>query len=173
MKIFSFCPYCRSDNIHFDGIKEFHCGSCSFTYFHNVATAAAALLEFEGKIMFVKRVREPGKGLLDLPGGFTDPNESAEDGLNRELKEELGITLDNMKYLGSSPNIYKYKDIIYNTCDLFFYSKIKSLPTEIDKSEIGSLEMIEPAKVNKNKFAFKSTHKGIDLLINMLSKINA
>lgn len=165
MKIFSFCPSCGSSDIHFDGIKEFHCDACSFTYFHNVATAAAALLEYDGKILFVRRGMEPGKGLLDLPGGFTDPNESVEEGLNRELAEELGITLNNMKYLGSAPNTYKHKNVSYNTCDLFFYSKIETLPTEFNKSEIASLELIDPLKVNKKDFAFKSTHKGIEFLI--------
>ncbi len=165
MKIFSFCPSCGSKKIHFDGVKQFTCDSCSFTYFQNVAAAAAALLDYNGKILFVRRVREPQKGKLDLPGGFIDPNESAEDGMNRELKEELGITFAQMKYLGSAPNVYLYKDVTYYTCDLFFYVKIESLPTNIDDSEIASLELIDPLKVDKNEIAFSSTRKGIELLI--------
>jgi NAD+ diphosphatase len=164
MKIFSFCPSCGSKEIHFDGIKQFKCNSCSFTYFQNVAASAAALLEYNGKILFVRRVREPRRGKLDLPGGFIDPNESAEDGMNRELKEELGITFDHMQYLGSAPNIYLYKDVTYNTCDLFFYAKIQSLPTYIEDSEIASLELIDPLKVDKNEIAFNSTQKGLELL---------
>ena len=165
MKIFKFCPACASEGINFDGIKEFKCNTCSFTYFHNVATAAAAILEYDGKILFIRRIREPGKGKLDLPGGFTDPNESAEAGLNRELTEELGFTINKMQYLGSAPNVYKYKDVTYNTCDLFFYSKIENLPSEFDKSEIAALELIDPLKIDKNEFAFISTHKGIELFI--------
>lgn len=164
MKTFRFCPFCKSDNVSFDGIKEFKCNACSFTYFHNVAAAAAAMLEYDGKILFIRREREPRKGKLDLPGGFIDPNESAEDGLNRELNEELGITLDTMKYIGSAPNVYKFKDVTYNTCDLFFYSKIEAIPTKLDKSEIATLELIDPLKINKNDIAFMSTHIGIELL---------
>jgi NAD+ diphosphatase len=114
MKIFEYCPRCKSSGIFFDNRKQFKCSACSFTYFHNVATAAAAILEYDRKIILIKRAREPGKGKLDLPGGFTDPEETAEDGLNREIKEELGITLDKMKYIGSSPNVYKYKDVTYS-----------------------------------------------------------
>lgn len=165
MKTFRFCPSCGSGDIHFDGIKRLRCNACSFTYFHNVANATAAILEYDGKILFVRRTKEPGEGMLDLPGGFTDPNESAEEGLKRELTEELGIIIDNMKYLGSAPNIYKYKGVTYNTCDLFFYSKLEALPTEINKSEITALELIDPLKVEKTEFAFKSTQKGIELLI--------
>ena len=165
MKTFLFCPSCGSKNINFDGIKQFKCNSCSFIYFHNVATAAAAILEYDEKILFIRRVREPGKGKLDLPGGFIDPNESAEAGLNRELNEELGFTLIQMKYLGSAPNIYKYENVTYNTCDLFFYAKILKLPTKIDDSEIASLELIHPLKLQKDELAFNSTKNGIELFI--------
>ncbi len=165
MKTFKFCPSCGSDGIHYDGVKEFKCNACSFTYFQNVAAAAAAMLEYEGKILFIRREREPRKGKLDLPGGFIDPNESAEEGLNRELQEELGITLDTMKYLGSAPNVYKFKDVTYNTCDLFFYSKIDALPAQIDKSEIAAMELTDPRKVDKSELAFISSQKGIELLI--------
>lgn len=165
MKKFSFCPSCGSKKIQFDGIKQYKCESCSFIYFQNVAASAAAMLEYDGKILFVRRAREPRKGKLDLPGGFIDPNESAEEGMNRELKEELGITFEHMEFLGSAPNIYLYKDVTYHTCDLFFYAKIRSLPADIDNSEIVSLELIDPLKVDKNEVAFESTKKGIELFI--------
>ncbi len=164
MKTFKFCPSCKSDDVSFDGVKEFKCNACSFTYFHNTAAAAAAILEYDGKILFIRREREPRKGKLDLPGGFIDPNESAEDGLNRELQEELGITLDTMKYIGSAPNVYKYKNVTYNTCDLLFYSKIETIPTKLDKSEIATLELLNPSKINKNDIAFISTQIGLELL---------
>jgi NADH pyrophosphatase NudC (nudix superfamily) len=166
MNIFEYCPRCKSSDISFDNKKKFKCNACSFTYFHNVATAAAAILEYDRKIILIKRAREPGKGKLDLPGGFTDPEETAEDGLNREIKEELGITLDKMKYIGSSPNVYKYKDVTYNTCDLFFYSRIDSIPTDFNKTEISELILINPSEIALKDFAFISTSKGLELFKN-------
>ena len=165
MKTFVFCPLCGSKNINFDGMKQYKCNACSFIYFQNVATAAAAILEHDNKILFVRRIREPGKGKLDLPGGFIDPKESAEEGLNRELKEELGITIAKMKYLGSAPNIYIYENVAYNTCDLFFYARIQTLPVNVDNSEIASLELIDPCKLQKDELAFNSTQKGIEIFI--------
>jgi NAD+ diphosphatase len=169
MKSFIFCPSCGSKDIIFDGIKQFKCKTCSFTYFQNVATAAAAILEYNNKILFVRRVREPGKGKLDLPGGFIDPDESVEAGLNRELKEELGITLSEMKYLGSAPNVYKSENITYNTCDLFFFAKIDFLPSEFDISEIASLELLDPLIMKKDELAFNSTKKGIEIYVKSLT----
>ena len=164
MKIFNFCPSCGSRDIFFDNIKQFKCKACSFTYFHNVATAVAAILECEGKIVLIKRSQEPEKGKMDLPGGFVDPKETAEDGLRREIKEELHIDLSELKYLGSSPNTYKYKSVIYNTCDLFFYSKIEMLPVEFNRTEVEELVLMNPSEIPDDKFAFESTKFGLRLL---------
>jgi ADP-ribose pyrophosphatase YjhB (NUDIX family) len=139
------------------------CNACSLVFFQNVAAAAAAILEYQGRILLIKRGLEPGKGKLDYPGGFIDPKESAEAGLKRELKEELDIEIGELKYLGSAPNIYKYKEVLYYTCDLFFHSKIDALPAEFDKNEIEELVLIDPAQMPEEDFAFESTKTGIVL----------
>lgn len=166
--MFDYCPSCGSRDVYFDNIKKFRCEACSFTFFQNVAAAAAAILEYDGKILAIKRGQEPKKGMLDLPGGFLDPEETAEDGLKREIKEELNIELGELKYLGSYPNIYKYKDVFYHTCDLFFYSKIDSLPADLDRTEIDELILLDPKEIPVDKFAFESTKVGLKLF----SKLN-
>ena len=168
MKIFEYCPSCGSRDIYFDNIKRFRCEACSFTYFHNVAAAAAAVLEYEGKIIAIKRGQEPKKGMLDLPGGFLDPKETAEDGLKREIREELNIEIGDLKYLGSYPNIYKYKGVLYHTCDLFFHSKINVLPADSDRTEIEELVLIDPKNIPVDKFAFESTKVGLKLFSKLI-----
>ena len=161
MKIFDYCPSCGSRDIYFDNIKKFRCEACSFTFFQNVAAAAAAILEYDGKIIAIKRGQEPQKGKLDLPGGFLDPKETAEDGLKREIKEEFRIDLGELKYLGSYPNIYKYKGVLYHTCDLFFYSKIDTPPVDFNRNEIEELVLIDLKKILVDEFAFESTKVGL------------
>jgi len=168
MKIFEYCPSCGSRDIYFDNIKRFRCEACSFTYFHNVAAAAAAVLEYEGKIIAIKRGQEPKKGMLDLPGGFLDPKETAEDGLKREIREELNIEIGDLKYLGSYPNIYKYKGVLYHTCDLFFHSKINVLPADSDRTEIEELVLIDPKNIPVDHFAFESTKVGLKLFSKLI-----
>jgi ADP-ribose pyrophosphatase YjhB (NUDIX family) len=118
-------------------------------------------LEYDGKIIAIKRGQEPQKGKLDLPGGFLDPKETAEDGLKREIKEELKIELGELKYLGSYPNIYKYKGVLYHTCDLFFCSKIDTLPADFNRNEIEELVLIDLKKAPVDEFAFESTKVGL------------
>ncbi|MFH1719444.1 MAG: NUDIX domain-containing protein [Planctomycetota bacterium] len=157
MKIFDYCPSCGSKGVSFDGVKRFYCKDCRFTYYHNVAAAVAVVLEYDGKIVLVRRSKEPRKGKLDLPGGFIDPNESAEDAVKREIKEELDIDVGTIRYLASCPNVYEYKRVPYCTCDLFFYSRLDAPPGSFDKSEIEELVLLKPSDVQRDQIAFEST----------------
>ena len=157
MKLFNYCPSCKSEEVSFDAIKKFHCRACSFTFFHNVAAAVAAVLEYGDQIVLIKRNKEPGKGKLDLPGGFVDPDESAEEAVRREVKEELSMNLGEIKYLGSYPNTYDYKGVTYKTCDLFFSTHIHTLPTFFDTREIEELVLIHPSEIIDEQIAFEST----------------
>jgi len=163
VKLFNCCPACGSRDIAFEDNKKFNCRECAFIYFHNVAAAVGAILEYDDKIVLLKRAREPGKGKLDLPGGFVDPKESAEQALIREIKEELNINLNGSKYLGSYPNIYKYENVLYHTCDLFFYCKIDALPIDFDRTEIEESILISPLEVPFDEIAFGSVKMGLGM----------
>lgn len=168
-RIFNFCPSCGSEGISFDGIKEFTCAECSFTYFHNVASAVGTILECDGKIVLIRREREPGKGKLDLPGGFTDPGETAEEGARREIKEELKIDVGPLQYLGSYPNTYEYKNVSYRSCDLLFYREIEAFPTEFDRTEAEELVFMDPFEIPDDQVAFESIRMGLQLFRQMRS----
>jgi hypothetical protein len=71
--------------------------------------------------------------------------------------EELKLDLKTVRYLGSWPNVYEYGGVAYQTCDLFFHSKIDSLPTEYDKEEVAELLLMAPAEIPSDEIAFQST----------------
>ncbi len=170
MKTFNYCPYCGSRAIAFDGAKEFTCGDCSFTYFQNVAAAAGTILECDGKIVLLRRMQEPSKGLLDLPGGFMDPGETAEEAAKREIREELKIDVGTLQYMGSYPNTYEFRDVRYYSCDLLFYSRIDTFPTEFDETEVEELVVIDPMEVPDDEIAFESVKMGLRLLMDLRSR---
>ena len=66
--------------------KSKHCSNCGFTYYQNPSSSTAAfILNSKEELLVVRRGKEPAKGTLDLPGGFVDNEETAEQGMIREI----------------------------------------------------------------------------------------
>ncbi len=65
------------------------CPLCGRSWYRNSAPAVGAVIVRNGKALLTVRGREPEKGQLDLPGGFLDVGENPEDGILREIREEL------------------------------------------------------------------------------------
>jgi len=88
-------------------------------FYINAAGAVACIIENnDGDILLTRRAFDPSKGKLDLPGGFIDLDETAEDAVKREVKEELNLEVTSLQYIGSSPNKYSYGGLVYFTLDL-------------------------------------------------------
>ena len=119
---FRFCPGCGVAALEVIDDHQVRCSACGFRYFHNAAAAATAIIEHEGRVLLVRRARDPAKGLLDLPGGFVGHDEALDTALVRELREELSIEIQSkdLTYLGSHHNRYPYGGVTYFLCDTYF-----------------------------------------------------
>jgi mutator protein MutT len=147
--VFRYCPRCGSAKFSSSGLRSFCCGCCNFSYYINSAAAVAALIfDTHGRLLLTRRAVEPDKGMLDLPGGFVDPGESAEDALRREIAEELGIKLKEVRYLASCPNEYPFSGLTVFTTDLAFLALPESLENMIPRDDISGFEWVDPQKVN-------------------------
>lgn len=118
---FKYCPKCGSKHFDVNNEKSKKCDNCGFVYYMNPSAATAAfILNSRGELLVERRGKEPAKGMLDLPGGFIDMDETAEEGMAREIKEETGLEVAGMTYLFSLPNIYIYSGLEIHTLDMFF-----------------------------------------------------
>lgn len=159
MNDLKYCPKCGNNSLNWDGAKKWNCSNCDYVLFHNVAGAVAVIIKNGDEILFTRRNQEPKKGKLDLAGGFVDPKESAENTCVRELFEELKIKVDisTLKYLASLPNTYEYKNILYNTIDLFYeYEVSQKLELQLELSEISETIWIKKNEINIEDIAFDS-----------------
>ncbi|ATA75700.1 MULTISPECIES: NUDIX hydrolase [Capnocytophaga] len=157
--IFKHCPNCTSTNVEFPNNVRFFCHDCQFTYFHNIAAAVAVLFTYEQKILFTVRNVDPDKGKLDLPGGFIDPKENAEEAACREIKEELGIDVlpSQLKYIGTHPNDYLYKNVPYRTMDIFFECPLTNSQVSVAATdEIEALRWLSVHTINFDEIGFVS-----------------
>lgn len=159
MKNLSFCPNCGEKTINWDMEKKWSCNKCSFVLYNNVAGAVAVVIRCGNEIFLTRRNQDPKKGKLDMAGGFIDPKESAETTCERELFEELKLKIDTskLKYLASLPNIYQYKEIDYNTIDLFFeYEVDTEFDVDLELSEISDAVWIPLNQLDLEDLAFDS-----------------
>ena len=159
MEYLKFCPKCGNESLNWDGEKKWNCKVCDYVLFHNVAGAVAVVIKFGDEILLTRRNQEPKKGKLDLAGGFVDPKESGEETCARELFEEMKMRIDisKLKYLASLPNIYEYKNIIYNTLDLFYiYESDEKFEVNLEISEISETVWLKIQDINPDDIAFDS-----------------
>lgn len=162
-----FCPQCGNKTLHWDGEKKWSCPICQFTLYNNVAGAVAVVIRCGDEVYLTRRNQNPKLGKLDLAGGFVDPRESAEETCKRELFEELKIDIDTskLKYICSLPNVYQYKNIDYNTLDLFYeYEVSEKFEANLELSEISETFWIPLKDVDLDEIAFDSQRKFFEIL---------
>jgi len=172
--MFQYCPSCGGKGIRFDEKNKFDCPSCGFVYFQNTAAATGCVIQTGEKIVMLVRGREPGRGKLDLPGGFVEPGEGVLEGLVRELREELSweppiltgqSPADFFRLFASFPNVYLYKNIPYNTCDVYFTIAVPGLSEKdlnAEAEEIAEIRFLRPGEIDLNELAFDSTRRAIE-----------
>jgi ADP-ribose pyrophosphatase YjhB (NUDIX family) len=94
------CPHC-STAADFPIV----CARCGWRWYANPKPAAGTLLERIGpdgkaQVLLLKRAVEPGFGAWDLPAGYLEAGESAEEGAIRETREESGIDVQLVRLAG-------------------------------------------------------------------------
>lgn len=82
------------------------CPRCGRIHWNNPAPTASVLILRRGRVLLVRRAVAPARGLWDVPGGFIEPGETAEQAARREAREELGIAVHLERVVGIYPGVY-------------------------------------------------------------------
>jgi ADP-ribose pyrophosphatase YjhB (NUDIX family) len=93
------CPRCGHELERTPGRAA--CLGCGSIYYANSAPAIEGLLERDGKVLLARRQIEPRHGFWDLPGGFLEEAEEPLEGLRREFREETGLAVEPIEWLGT------------------------------------------------------------------------
>lgn len=101
----TYCAQCgqpaskQADNL-------FVCPEGHQNWINAIPGATVFILNEKGQVLYGVRSIEPHKGSVELPGGILDLNESAEQAARREVKEELGVDVRLLDFLGSYADDY-------------------------------------------------------------------
>jgi NAD+ diphosphatase len=78
------------------------CPKCGLLHFPRLAPAIIVLVE-RGNELLLARSRHFMPGMYSVLAGFVEPGESLEEAVLREVTEEVGISIKDIKYFGSQP----------------------------------------------------------------------
>lgn len=163
--VFHFCPRCGSNGFSVDAEKKFTCAACDFVFYINACGTVVGVVNASGgRIVLTVRDHEPAAGTLDLPGGFIDLHETAEEALRREMREELNLDVTQSTYICSMPNLYVYKDILYHTIDFFYLCQVSNLDEIQSREEVRDIRIVKLMEIDLNEIGFQSIRRGIGFL---------
>jgi 8-oxo-dGTP diphosphatase len=91
----NFCPRCGSRVSLQEkfGKPRAVCSNCGWIHFADPKVAAAVVIEQDQRVLLVRRVNEPFRGLWTLPAGFVDAGEDPAQAAERECLEETSLTV--------------------------------------------------------------------------------
>ncbi len=165
LRIFRHCPKCGSPDFKANTEKSLLCNSCGFIYFINMTAAVAAIIRNgSNEVLFTVRKHEPAIGMLDLPGGFVDLGETAEEAIAREIHEELNLTINKMEFVGTFTNKYIYGNIEYQTLDLVFNCTVDSFSELQVADDVSGYVFRNPTIVDSNEIGLESIKKIVNHL---------
>jgi ADP-ribose pyrophosphatase YjhB (NUDIX family) len=157
IRIYRYCPRCAAEAMTQRGQQLVVCGSCGLHLYYNPCAAVGAfVVDREDRVLFIRRAKDPAAGKLGLPGGFIDTGESAEAGLRREVREEVGLEVQACEFLCSQPNVYPYGGIVYPTLDLYFLVRVDSFDAARALDEVAGLVARRRDEVRVEELAFPS-----------------
>jgi len=84
-----------------DGRQRKACSSqtCTFIHWDNPTPVVAAIVELDGKVILVRNKGWPEK-MFGIVSGFLEKGETPDEGILREVNEELGLTGKIQSFIG-------------------------------------------------------------------------
>lgn len=97
-----YCGRCGEKTLIKEGEHSKYCPKCGLLMYPKISPAVIVAVTKGDKILLAQNVQSK-TGFYSVLAGFVEPGENLEDCVRREIKEEAGIVLKNIKYFGSQP----------------------------------------------------------------------
>lgn len=128
-----FCGRCGTKTEHADGERCRVCPACSLRIYPRISPAIITLVRKGDLALLASNAKFPGVFYSTL-AGFADIGESLEETLVREVREEVGIEVGNVRYFGSQPWPFPNSLMIAFTAS-YVSGKIVIDPTELSDAK--------------------------------------
>ncbi len=102
LRTHGFCSRCGHATERHPVHEAMVCPRCGHLHFPRLSPAVIVLVEREREMLLA---RSPGfpSGVYSTIAGFVEPGESLEETVHREIQEEVGVRVTDLRYFGSQP----------------------------------------------------------------------
>jgi len=142
-----YCPCCKDDLElrRLDGVERQVCcnSECDFVVWDNPVPVVAGLVTYQDKLLLARNSAWP-EGMFSLITGYLERHESPQAAIEREVKEETGLDVTQVDFIGHYPFVAK------NQIIMAFATKAQGELCLND--EISEIELINPADIRHKDF---------------------
>ena len=124
-----FCGRCGAPTLSFRGGWGRRCTGCGLEHFPRVDPVVIMLAEHEGEVLLGRQPQYP-PGRYSALAGFVEPGESIEEAVAREIREEAGLEVANVRYVASQP--WPFPGQLMIAC----IAEAKSREVTLDRNEL-------------------------------------
>lgn len=132
-----FCGSCGTPTMLVHGERCMRCPACGHMAYPRISPAMMVLIQRDDSILLARHLNSPS-GFFTALAGFLEAGESAEDAVHREVLEEVGLTVRDVRYFGSQPWPFPHSLMIA------FTAQYESGDIRIDPSEIADARWFGP-----------------------------
>ena len=144
-----FCGHCGHANVHSDSLRAMVCPACGQMTFPRISPIVITAVVDGDKILLARynpKHRKTGNNQYVLLAGYVEIGESYEDTVRREIREETGLTIRNIRYVGSQPWPFSQTSIAG------FYAEADSrIPLKMQEDELSELLWLKREEVPPRK----------------------
>lgn len=132
-----FCGACGAPTQQLPGERCMTCPVCKHAAYPRISPAMMVLVKRGNQILLAKHAASPAPFYTAL-AGFVEAGESVEETIHREVMEEVGLKVDNIRYFASQPWPFPHSLMIAYTAEY------QSGDIQIDTTEIADARWFGP-----------------------------
>ena len=157
-----FCGHCGQPMVHDDKERMMRCPDCGMMEFPKICPAVIIAVTHGDKILMSKYAGREYKKYA-LLAGFNETGESIEETVRREVMEEVGLKVKNLRYYKSQPWSFTDTLLMGFFCELDGEDGIT-----LDTDELAMAEWFE-----REQMPVEAVHCGVDDGINVVDQVLA
>ena len=155
-----FCSHCGAKLVHHEKERMLHCQTCNNTEYPKIMPAVIIAVTNGNKILLSKYANREYTRYA-LLAGFTEIGESVEETVKREVMEEVGLHVKNLRYYKSQP--WAFSDTLL----MGFFAAVEGDDSiTLDREELALAEWFERENIPATESNISLTSEMIEYFRN-------